>query len=72
MDLSPANLIVSLIIGSVGFVLWRYGRRQERMPQLLAGVALMGYPYFVASIGWMIAVGVVICAGLWAAIRAGL
>lgn len=72
MELNPANWIASLLIGSTGFVLFRYGRRQERIPQIVAGIALMGYPYFVAGIGWMLAIGVVIVAAMWAAIRAGL
>ena len=72
MDLSPTNLLLSLLIGSVGFGIFLYGRKQQRMPQLVAGIALMGYPYFVASVGWMLAVGAAIVAGLWFALRAGL
>jgi len=72
MDLSPTNLLLSLVIGSVGFGIFLYGRKQQRVPQLVAGIALMGYPYFVASVGWMLAVGAAIVAGLWLALRAGL
>lgn len=72
MDLNPANRIVSTRIGAVGFVLLGYGRRQERLPQIVAGVALMEYPYFVAGRGWILAVGVAIVAARCAAIRAEL
>jgi hypothetical protein len=56
----------------VGFGLFMYGRKQQRMPQLVAGIALIGYPYFVASIGWMLAIGAVVVGGLVLALRAGL
>jgi hypothetical protein len=72
MDLSPANLFASMFIGAVGFVLYRYGRKQERIPQVVAGLALMAYPYFVASLGWMLVAAAAIVAVLVGAIRAGL
>jgi hypothetical protein len=72
MDLSPTNLFASMFIGAVGFVLYRYGRKQERVPQVVAGIALMVYPYFVVSIGWMLVVGAAIVVALVGAIRAGL
>ncbi len=72
MDLSPTNLFLSLVIGAVGFGIFQYGRKQQRVPQLVAGIALMGYPYFVASVGWMMAVGAAVVAGLWFALKAGL
>jgi len=64
-------LFVSLIVGSVGFVLLVYGKKQQRLPQVFAGLALMIYPYFVD--GWlaMAGVGAAICVALWWAIRVG-
>ena len=41
-------------------------------PQLVAGAAMIVYPYFVASVGWMIAIAAVIVAALTLAVRAGL
>ena len=46
----PALLMLSLIPGGVGFVLFVYGKKQGRMPQLAAGLALMVYPYFTDSV----------------------
>ncbi len=43
-------LLASLVIGSVGLGLFMYGKRQRRVPHLLAGIALMVYPYFVGSV----------------------
>ncbi len=72
MDFSPGSLFASVLIGAVGFGFFQYGRKQQRIPQLVTGVALMGYPYFVASVGWMLAVGLALIAGLWFALKAGL
>ncbi len=67
----PSSLFVSLVIGSVGFVLVAYGKKQQRWPHAIAGLLLMVYPYFVDD--WLVmgGVGAAICAGLWWAVRAG-
>jgi len=41
------------VIGLVGFGLFLYGKKQQRIPQLGVGLALMVYPYFVPSAVWM-------------------
>ncbi len=71
MSLDPGALFLSLIVGGIGFVLFVYGRKQERWPQMAAGVVLMVYPYFVDNMVVLVAIAVAICAGLWLAIRAG-
>jgi predicted lysophospholipase L1 biosynthesis ABC-type transport system permease subunit len=53
-------LFLGLIFGSVGGVYAFYGRREHSASYLVCGVALMLYPYFVASALLMIVVGVVI------------
>jgi branched-subunit amino acid transport protein len=72
MDFTPGNLFASIIIGAVGLGLFVYGKRQQRMPQLIAGIVLSVYPYFVASVGWMVGIGVAVVAALALAVRAGL
>jgi len=69
MSLDPGWLFLSFVVGGVGFVLFVYGKKQERCPHLVAGLALMVYPYFVSSIGAL--VGVALCVGLWLAVRNG-
>jgi hypothetical protein len=71
MSLDPTLLFLSLIIGGAGFVLLVYGKKQSRMPQLIAGLALMVYPYFVSTVLMTLVVGVAIVAALWIAVRAG-
>ena len=71
MDLTPGSLFASLAIGAVGFALLVYGKKQQRLPQLVAGLVLCVYPYFVASVGWMLGIGAAILAALTLALRAG-
>jgi hypothetical protein len=68
---SPAWLFLSLIPSGLGFVLFVYGRKQERYPQLVAGLAFMIYPYFATTIVSLVGVGSLIGAALWYAVRAG-
>jgi hypothetical protein len=71
MQLDPAALVASFVVGSVGFVVFMYGKRQSRFPHMAVGVALMVYPYFVTSVAIMLAIAVVLLIGLWVAIRTG-
>ena len=71
MSLDPTLLFLSLITSGIGFVLFVYGKKQERWPQLVAGLALMIYPYFVSTLKGTLAVGAGIVFVLWLAIRQG-
>ena len=50
VDLDPTWLFLSLIPSGVGFVLFVYGKKQQRWPHLVAGLAMMAYPYFTSWI----------------------
>jgi hypothetical protein len=71
MSLDPTLLFLSLITSGVGLVLFVYGKKQDRMPQLLGGIAMMIYPYFVSTVTMTLAVGVGIVAAVWIAVRQG-
>ena len=49
MSFDPLSLLVSMVVSSAGFVAFVYGKRQGRAPQIITGLALMIFPYFVAS-----------------------
>lgn len=53
-------------------VLFVYGKRQERMPQLVVGALLMVYPYFVGDVTWMLSIGGVLLGALTVALRSGM
>ena len=67
----PTWIFLSLIPGGIGFVLFVYGKKQQRWPHLIAGIAMMVYPYFTGTITAMAVVGVLICAALWYVVRLG-
>lgn len=71
MDLDVASLIAGLCVSSVGYVLFSYGRKMARPPQMVGGLVLMVYPYFVPSVLWMLAIGVALCAMIWVAVQRG-
>jgi hypothetical protein len=71
VNLDATWLFLSLIPSGIGFVLFVYGKKQQRWPQLVAGVAFTVYPYFTATVSEMIGVGFALGGLLWAAIRMG-
>ena len=50
-------MLAAVLIGSIGLGLFVYGKRQRRVPHLVAGILLMVYPYLVPSILPMLLVG---------------
>ena len=64
-------LMASSLLGTIGFALFLYGKKQMRMPQLVAGVLFMVYPYFLTSLVALLGVGLLIAVGLWWAIQLG-
>jgi 4-hydroxybenzoate polyprenyltransferase len=71
VTLDPLWLFLSLIPSGVGFVFFIYGKKQQRWPQLVAGLGLMVYPYLATSAVSLVLVGVAIGVALWLAVRAG-
>ena len=71
MNLDPTWLFLSLIPSGAGFVLFVYGKKQERWPHLVVGLALMVYPYFATSVISLIGIGVGLAVALYSAVRAG-
>ena len=67
----PTWLFLSLFPSGIGFVLFVYGKKQERWPQLAGGLALMVYPYFAPTLTMMLAWGLVIGAATWLVVRLG-
>jgi len=68
-DFDPTVLIVSLIPSGIGFVLFTYGKKMHRTPQLIGGIAMMVYPYFTPTLTSMTSVGILICAIVWFVVK---
>jgi hypothetical protein len=71
MSLDPTYLVLALLVSSIGFVLFVYGKRQRRPLQLGGGLILLVYPYFVHNPAWMVIIAVAVIAAIWAGIRLG-
>lgn len=71
MSFDPAVLLLSLVTSGAGYVLFSYGRKQARMPQVIGGVLLMVYPYFVSTFTGVLLIGALIGAGVWVALKMG-
>jgi hypothetical protein len=69
MDLSGASLLASLLVGTVGVGLFIYGKKQLRIPQLITGIALMVYPYFVGGALAIYGIAALLIGGMWAFVR---
>jgi hypothetical protein len=67
--MDAGSLFVSLIVSAVGFALFQYGRKQLRMPQIVAGLVMMVYPYFIAGLLAMLGVGAAILGLMYAALQ---
>jgi hypothetical protein len=71
MDLDANALLASLAIGLVGFALFVYGKKQGRFPQMLTGVVLMAFPYFVSNLYAMGGIALGLLGACWLVVRLG-
>jgi hypothetical protein len=71
MDFDAGSLLAGLLVSSIGFVLFMYGKKMGRSPQLLTGLLLMVYPYFVPGAVWVLTLAAVLLGLFWLALRAG-
>ena len=71
MSLDPGWIVASLIVSSIGFILLNYGRKFARVPQIVAGLAMLIYPYFVPGVLANVLVAVGLLAVLWVVVRLG-
>jgi len=72
LDLSPGGILASLLVSSVGYVLFTYGRKQSRFPQLVTGLLLLAETFFAPGASWMLGIAGGLLMGFWLALRAGL
>jgi hypothetical protein len=71
MSFDPTWLFLSLIPSGVGFVLFVYGKKQQRWLLMASGIAFTIYPYFTESILALLLVGVVLGVATWVGVRGG-
>ena len=52
-------------------MLFKYGRKQDRWPQIVAGLGFMVYPYFATTVPTLTVAGFALGGLLWAALKLG-
>ena len=71
MNLDANSFLASLLVSSIGFVAFAYGKKQSRLPQMLVGLALMIFPYFVPGVALMLGIGAGLLATLFVLLKLG-
>lgn len=69
--MNSSSLFASMIIGTIGFGFFLYGKKQQRWPQLVTGIVLMVFPYFVGGVALMLAISGAVVGAMMLALRAG-
>lgn len=72
VDLSVGTLVASIVVSAVGMGLFVYGKKQVRVPQLVVGLAMMGFPYVASGAAAIWGLGAALAVALAVALRAGL
>jgi hypothetical protein len=72
LNLDGNSLLASLLVGSIGFIAFAYGKKQSRLPQMIVGLGLMGFPYFVTSVPLMLGIAAGLLALLFVLVKVGL
>jgi hypothetical protein len=67
----PSTLLASLVVSSIGYVAFAYGKRQRRLPPAIVGLVLMIFPYFVDSVAGMLSIAAALLFALWFVIKLG-
>ncbi|HYS26115.1 MAG TPA: hypothetical protein VEP46_10945 [Vicinamibacterales bacterium] len=71
MSFDPTLLMLSLVPNGIGVFLFMYGKKQERLAHIAAGIVFMVYPYFVSTVLQMLLGGALIGGVFWWALQAG-
>ena len=72
MDFSAGGLATGFLVSTVGMGFFMYGKKQARVPQLVAGLLLMIYPGFMTSPTWSMCIAAAVLGALWGVLRFGL
>ncbi len=69
--MSTGAIIAGFLISKLGFSFFLYGKKQGRVPQLIAGMLLMVCPFAVRDPLWMSCLAGVLLLGLKSALYVG-
>jgi hypothetical protein len=55
------ELLISLVIGTIGFAYFIYGKNTTEYVYIVVGLILMIYPYFIQNLTYTIVLGIIFC-----------
>jgi hypothetical protein len=64
-DLDTSYILANFAVSGVGFVFFSYGKKLKKAPQIITGLILMVFPYFVPNTWIMLSIAAVLLAGFW-------
>jgi MFS family permease len=64
-EFSLYTILLALLFGFVGFLAFRYGRKNDEPRPLFIGIALMAYGYFVSNAWVSLAIGSILTLALF-------
>ena len=53
MDWSLSSILAGLLVSTLGFSIFLYGKNVQRFWPLVVGLAMMTYPWFIYSALWL-------------------
>ena len=59
------TLMFGVLFGSIGVGYFIYGKKQEKLIPLIAGIILCAFPYFMPNPGAMLIVGTILVVAPW-------
>lgn len=59
---SSATIIWAMLFGAIGLGFFVYGKKQKRVAPLMAGIALLVFPYFISNVYLVVIIGVLLIA----------
>ena len=62
MNFTTEAFFTSLVTGSIGYVYYAYGKKQQKMVFLACGIGLMAFPYVVDGLPANLIAGTVLAA----------
>ncbi|HEX5053978.1 MAG TPA: hypothetical protein VFZ65_19525 [Planctomycetota bacterium] len=71
MDIPTSVLVTGFLVSTVGFSFFLYGKKQARLPQLVAGLLMMAVPMLLPSVLWISVAGLASIGGVWIAVQTG-
>jgi hypothetical protein len=65
MNFSVAGILAGLLVSTLGFAIFLYGKNVQRFWPLVVGLAMMTYPWFIYSALWLCVITGGLCVVLY-------